>query len=320
MENEEKKGIAVVCLLVFCWSILYVQWKDLSVYAYHTGIRTEQGCTVEAVENYLKKQDASNQKVTAWSCRQNATISSVRGAQQAAYYRIYGQMGKVFPFPMVYGSYPYQTDENGCVVTSGLAQKLYGAVNVVGQKLVYGKKEWQIRGVLKAKDSFFAVCTNKKQEKMKNLEVVGNKQSSEPSLLKLTNQLEIESVSYTVYGSLVQSVSRLFLGLPIVFLLFVYRRKYRTKMKGQKKWVWWMALVIVLVGTVRLPEFLIPSSWSDFDFWSQQFAQMQKDIRVQRHASEIYWETDVRKQLVKMLTNLCIQCLVISKLNVKEKK
>lgn len=318
MKQIAKIGILVGALVVG-WSVLLLQWRSLSVYSRQVGVRSEETFSVGQVMDYKEKNPDRNQEITAWSCKPEVSVRAEKRKEtvQADVYHVYGAMQVVFPCPMAHGNYPYEADTKGCLISSGLAQQLYGAENVVGQSVVCQKKEWWIRGVIKEEDSFLAVCTQKREDSMTCLEVVGASRSPVNSIQQLAPQIGMADISYVFDGSLAYTAARLLVGLPLfLFLCLMHQRTeceasqetftsplqaFLQKIwKKRKKFLWWLALFLVVLCFVRIPDSLIPTKWSDFEFWSRRAQEIWQSWEVRLGTHRVYWEEEV-VQIVRQM-------------------
>ena len=55
------------------------------------------------------------------------------------------------------GNYPWEEDEEGCLISSGLAEKLFGTERIQGNQVQILGKTYIVRGCIKSRDSFAAV-------------------------------------------------------------------------------------------------------------------------------------------------------------------
>lgn len=303
---RQKVQIGIWSLVfVVCLSALFLQCYDMFTYSRRVGVCTQQNFSVDQVKGYQKKNSKNGLNLTAWSQK---TVKNIRNAkrtqtQQAEFYSVYGAMNEVFPGRMLYGNYPYQSDKKGCLVSSGLAQKLYGAVNILGQTIMYKNRKWYVRGVIKEEKSLLAVTTEKREAAMTYLIVTGEKNSPVHFMQQITAQIGITDSTYQFDGSLIYAAARLLSGLPCFFLLWRFRAR-----TNRQKIIWWAFFCIGLMFFVRIPDSLIPSKWSDFDFWSRQFQTQRENWEQWRHSPDVYWEAQVIQKMIQMLVSAGLVC------------
>ena len=303
---KQKAKIGILCILVItCLGALFVQWCNMSVYGRRIGVYTKQEFSVGQVMDYKEKNPDMDQKITAWNRKTEKNIQNAKRTQteQTEFYSIYGAMNIVFPCRMLYGNYPYETDTKGCLISSGLAQKLYGAVNIIGQTIVCKNRKWSVRGVIKEEKSFLAVTTGKREATMTYLEVVGEKKTPTHFIQQITAQIGITDISYQFDGSLVYAAARLLFGLPFFFLLWQFRAN-----TNRKKIIWWALFFVWLMCFIRIPDSLIPSKWSDFDFWSRRAQEMRQGWEQWRCSPSVYWEAQVIQKMIQMLVSAGLVC------------
>lgn len=72
--------------------------------------------------------------------------------------------GNVFAGQLKEGNYPWEEDEEGCLISSGLAEKLFGTERIQGNQVQIFGKTYIVRGCIKSRDSFCCcLCRNRRR-------------------------------------------------------------------------------------------------------------------------------------------------------------
>lgn len=334
---KEKIGYGI-CVCIMCLVSFYLtyQWKELNRFSNQAGIRYDKGGLSGAqIEEYNKKQAEESEKtenaeqveVTAWSLEKEQYISWEETGQQAegTVIRIYGNMTPILPFFMKYGGFTFHEDSSGCVISSGLAWKLFGAEDVVGNVVEYEEKRLEIRGVLNLDEPVLAMYQTKKQEVMPYVEVQTQEKPPAARMEQIKSSLGLFGEVYDFNGSFYCSIARILLSLPFWMVFFYLSRRflkwYKTLPESRKKWCGAAGKTLILLGiaigircSISFTSDFIPAQWSDFGFWSEKWREVIGGIRERSRCQGIYWEQEVIGRLARIAGGVAVSLAALGRL------
>lgn len=298
-------GLALTALFTGC------QWRKLLDFSNQVGIRCRaSGLSTEQIEEYAKKEPGL--EITAWEMQkeQNICYPKLERQTSGTVITLYGNMARVLPFSMKHGGFTFVGDTSGCIISSGLARKLFGAENVVGNQIFYEEKEWSVRGVVEEEEPVLALYQTDKQRRMPYVELWSQNEPLTAKLEQIEGGLGLFDVAYTFAGSFYCSIVRLMLSIPVwVAFFFLYRSFFgwlRRQDKKMEKWCSIVEKILLIVGiavgvrcSISFTADFVPVQWSDFEFWQQKWQEVLQNIQAGR-ATVIAWERLVWMQMGKM--------------------
>lgn len=91
-------------------------------------------------------EDVSEAELTAWTEKRSETVydEDSRREYRADVMLVYGNSGNLIP----YGAQLHPEDEEGCLVSRDVAERLFGTSDAAGHMLRYGSRDWVVRGIL----------------------------------------------------------------------------------------------------------------------------------------------------------------------------
>lgn len=165
----KKKWIktGIVFLGAGCWFLALLFYGETEKKAgcfnayYDTPVLTRSALsafTEQAEQKEPGEQADVLPQTTGWSMEEMQSVSSeVREAVTADVWKIAGSMESFFAGQLAGGSYPWEDDVQGCMVSTALAEKLFGTKNVQGNRITIAGMEYYIRGCVKNGSIFAAV-------------------------------------------------------------------------------------------------------------------------------------------------------------------
>lgn len=308
------------CFLCVIFFYIIFQWREINRFSNQAGLRYEGGAlSVEQIEEYGAREKEEQVEITAWKMEkgQSITWEETRQEAQGTVLKVYGNMARVLPFSMKYGSYTFYGDTSGCIISSGLAWKLFGAENVTKNVIFYDEEEWQVRGIINMKEPMLVLYQQEKEEKMPYVELWIEEESPAPKIEQIKSSLGLFSESYIFTGSFYSSIGRILLYLPFWFIFFYLCRtfgRWTGKIeKDRRKWIQAVGKILLLIAfiggiyhTISFTEDFIPVQWSDFGFWKEKGDRILSDIYQRKQFPEIYWEQQVIIRVKKIAVGVVI--------------
>ncbi|MGL4799710.1 MAG: hypothetical protein ACRCWY_10010 [Cellulosilyticaceae bacterium] len=240
----------------------------------------------------------------------------------------YGDMSLLTLNQALDGTGVYTGDKEGVVITTAVAYELWGDTRVVGQEMTLGEKNYTVRGVVEDKDH--AVFKYEEAEDASftalRLQMTGvNNIRDHVQTLGFRYNLPSGIVrNFSFATILIEHAVRLPLWiLGIYSLIRLYKYVYRLR---KQKGVFYVACIFTVLVSyvilqamdirVNLPDYMIPSKWSDFGFWTKELESMWQN-KEQLGAMATYlpqrWYEKLAGQFgISLVLTLGFQCLLHS--------
>ncbi|SHO54213.1 ABC transporter permease [Anaerocolumna xylanovorans] len=294
----------------------------------------KDGVTEEMVKTALDKEKERGTlgipEVTAWSKPYETRVKN-NSLNRSAVVRVQivsGEMSLTAPMTLLYGNYAYREDKKGCVIDSRSAFLLYGTENAVGNNLSWDGKEYCIRGVVRTTDALLLVQGKELLEEYSNLEVVyQNREQGEEltNAFLLNNNFPPDYVVYDgwFYGGMIKSA----LALPVWLLLAAIslwiiktlrKKKSNLTQKAFLLYAAASAITIILYGSILyqftgapffITDKLLPTRFSDFGYWGEQYRLMREQWRQVQFAGPNGKDILLEKELIETPLTVTVMCL-----------
>lgn len=296
--SKHLPSLCLLLLLVACWGGSLMMSQKLSSLSGDASVRYTDGAGISPaqVSRAIRygKEDGNNSfpELTLWrESRDQALSDGTFRTASADVLEIFGDGSRLMPVTLHSGSLPAKGDLQGCAVSEDVAQSLWGSSDVVGKILVYNDFSYTVRGVFKGSKNLVFVQGGADEEK------------AYPALLltftgEKSNITEDTQHFLTRYGlsagdildmSLLLWVSSFLSTLPAAVLILwlilgLLREWYRLRHTPLLSLLFFIlaagiACLAVWAGNLMgLPQNLIPTQWSDFDYWGKLFQTMQSSL------------------------------------------
>ena len=235
--------------------------------------------------------------ITGWYRQeeQNAENPELNIQTQTDRIGVWGDMGEVLPGELLSGSYVNSLDEEGCVISSALSEKLFRSTDTIGCSLRVDGSAYVVRGIV-ADSGQVLLNRAKKTDLLCNLEF--RYQGKEYSASEVRNFLARQGLTtYDSFleGGLYAGIAGIFLGLPVlVFAALVIRwgwkrlGPYQIGILPRNQTVRFLCRLAEVLGIgcllalwfwifVRFPADYVPAGVSDFEFWIVKFHELSVD-------------------------------------------
>lgn len=179
-----------------------------------------------------------------------------------------------------------EDDTTGCLIDRSTAEKLFGNAAVVGSIVKMADVEYTVRGVFDGPNrTMITQLADESSQDLENITVSGS-EDTDTFLMRhsLSAAVTLRSGTYLALGRIFYLLPNLALVLVSLMLLSLLRSSWRSYPVRY----YLVTLAILAVGTVGLlllfsliPQMLIPTQWSDFEFWEmagKNFAQSVTDF------------------------------------------
>ncbi|MCL2456101.1 MAG: hypothetical protein FWD19_00960 [Defluviitaleaceae bacterium] len=227
-----------------------------------------------------------------------------------------GDANLVWHAEFVAGSAPGFADETGVAVSEALAHKIWGGTNIVGQKVDVDEKNRVVRGVFRDKNelALLSFDVNDASQNWAAAELADDgKNFGAAENFALVSGLG--RPDYVLTGGVIsfaQFVALAPLFIPFVYfsiLILIFLRKYYS---NRIAILFFSALILFAIFLPAmldsLPDWLIPTRWSDFSFWSSLFRESENNLREFLSAPPTLRDVELK---IKMLRLFAISFLSV---------
>ncbi len=294
----------------------------------------EEGVTEKALNEAMmsnsEKPELRDMEATAWKRIAEAEINNtdLRRSRTVSIITTGGNMAQTIPMTLLQGNYVYPGDKKGCVIDKDTAYSLFGTEHAVSNIVNYNKKNYVIRGIVKTDERVFLIQGENERIAYNNLEFIySDKERGEAltrEFLLLNGMDNYVMIDGYFFGRLIHSL----LTLPVwLFLLLAGYRiiMYYRGLKGSinKKTYLLCGGILVLTLTgyglllyqftgnpLYIPEKLIPTKWSDFDYWLKQYQILRDQIRQIRYLPPNPRDILLMDELTKLSLNITVMVIL----------
>lgn len=284
-----KKNISLfflIALIILSWGgCIYLQRYVVKNYDGISmrleGIGVKQGDLEVALKQEQSKNADKSWRITAWNRGPRISIynNKLNTTTKTRIITVFGDMAKVCPFQIKFGSFCYEKDTLGCVIDEKTAYDLFRDKDVVGNTITYESKQYVIRGVVKSKEQLVIIISNDEKTSFTNLEMKLD-ESTGVAAINFLNDYQLTSDYITVlegsfyarllYNTAIFPAVFIWLYLVVVFLKKAYKK--RSILLQCLFYSVISALIsYVFFKTTKFyfPDRWIPTRWSDFGFWTR---------------------------------------------------
>lgn len=276
--------------VLFLWGNAFYYIQEIYSRYPSVSIRLEQE---QLTKSFLKQviereRGESSQEllaVTAWNMSDNQTIlnTELNRESKVSLITVFGDMNTVYPIELMEGSIPSPDDYVGCLIDEQTAYAMFGTVHTVGCLLTYQDDTYCIRGIIK---SDIPICLIQEEDEncaYSNLELTyADVQSGDQTAGTFLLRGGVKEAGILLEGGFYAKLLQSAALLPAWFLVLCLLLGMLPGL-WRRRTVPVQALVSILIllavwGLLRwvlelklfIPQRLIPTSWSDLDFWGRK--------------------------------------------------
>lgn len=288
----------------------------------------KQGPETDAMEKMVKqeKEEAKREipRLAGWKMENGVEIKNLSLGKKvlAECMTIYGEKDMAAPLALDAGTFGYPENKEGCVVSRGLAMELFGSGQVLGMEILCMGKTYKICGVLKEKKKLVLLPSEKQESLEYLLFDYGTEGSGKMEAESLLFRYGIDSNSLCGDGALFCAGSGLFLCMAIASFFFCglceFKRQYKELDSMDMIPIFLILFSVLLCfflfsrRKMAFPQDLIPTRWSDFDFWVKKYKEIGECFSRLIQNLDVYWvDRIMKKAAVGMGTSLVSASLII---------
>lgn len=268
-------------LALACWGIsLAGYWENRQGNQEFTLYYDSPVFTGKEMELFIQEREAEGlPSVAAWKETEKESFTGNTGlVRQGSLLEVSGDMKTLFSRQLIRGNFPWKEDCQGCVISQGLSQELFGTDYGTGNEIQIRGKTYLVRGILKSEENFLALWAEE-GEGLENfrlsydtdLEPVSQ---AEEFLYQMTGTEPETVFEGNFYGAL----ARFFLFLPLLTGCLLggirsFGAARRQKERGRKILCYILSVLFLFLflwglgKSVRLSPDYFPSMWSDLSFY-----------------------------------------------------
>lgn len=204
-------------------------------------------------------------------------------------------------------------DKQSCLIGSGLSVQLFGREEAIGEKVKIEERLYQVKGILYDSTDTVLVEADRELKVLMDMASVEIPQGADAKTVirTLSNQTGLPDRyhNYHVYtlGAKAAAMSLPFiLGLSVVIPFGKRAWKSRSRpavlLSNLIQVLFFLAFFIWIVNPqIRIPGEMIPSRWSDFEFFSQLWEQKTEEIQLLVTGKKTQPELLLAKQFMQTL-------------------
>ena len=237
-----------------------------------------------------------------------------------------GDAALVWPAEYLSGAAPSVTDSTGCAVSSALARRLWGSTDVVGQCLEADGEERLVRGVFESRRELILLgfADEDASQAWSAAELSGGpRHASRAQAAAFAAEAGLGQPGSILMSSGPAAAAWVLAVLPLILLSLYGLARAMAWLRPRSRWGWralWFSLALGLALTLpllleTLPPRMIPSRWSDLDFWAGLWRQGEAALRELLSARPTLRDVEQRLQWVRQAAlgtaSLGLACLWI---------
>lgn len=328
--------LILLILGVTFWIAAIMNQAYISDYHEAVSVRYKEPIlTAQQIDNItremISKEDHNIPEVTLWQRDEDIILTDEERntSVNVGLITVAGDMSKVYPNSMLYGSYLYKGDDTGCVIDRNTAYKLFRSENAVGLTISLNNKDYTVCGIMQETGSNTMIVQEEKQ-------VVSKKEGTKYSCMELVYS-DTENAKYlaekfvqtnslgtpTVYidGYMYQKISYLLIHIPLWFsalLLILYLARKINKLKASPVLFVSGWLGIILLGAILIKitnvhiyysSSMLPTRWSDFDYWGNQWKMLKSSFGSTEGSILYYKDIMLKRRMIFVLIGVIIAVL-----------
>lgn len=233
--------------------------------------------TIQQADSLSRAAEDLGLNLALWK-EDSVTVATDLGRSSAARrISVYGSPTLCFPAHYLYGSAPGAGQLDGCAVSAGLADALFGSREVIGLELVMKGETSHVTGVVEGEECFLICPEGTAVDAGYTAASLELKNGNDPrgtiqNLLQSAGLSENDTILLPT-GTLRQMVNAV-AWIPLIFAALILAHQMWVLLPLGKIGRQAAGFALLLLAAMALPEllaalprWLIPSRWSDMEFW-----------------------------------------------------
>ena len=224
-------------------------------------------------------------EIALWKLKAETSVSNQEENREATtqLFSVFGTAQLIAEAPLLSGAYPARSDADGCTVSKGLAEAIWGNTQVLGLAIRLDEKLYYVRGVSEAAENQLLVqLEGDDQQLCENLQIVfpgKTTMAKAEDYLSAAGWAPTERFNAPILQWLLDALAHLpqFALAALILISLGARmwqlRYYKHLLLGYLPLgLGGSVLALFALGRLNIPAELIPTKWSDFEFWQRLFS------------------------------------------------
>lgn len=272
----------------------------------------ENGMTYSLAESAHQRNQQSDEPLqfVNWHQESGGRVSykELNRMETVEIMAVYGRTDLIFPDCKAMDI----ENKTGCLISKGLAFRLFGGTDVVGNILEYNSREYEVIDIIDSDISLFVYELWEEDssivlDRVTVLCIQNSPKQTKAAYDKVAGMWSLVDYQMILYGiKIVYFVGPWMLGAGLLFSIRRYKNSARKSvvnrinrisddsiknyLKKNREWmIWEMIMFLVLffmilftVIQIRVPLDIIPDKWSNFEFWSEFYKNKQESVLLMR--------------------------------------
>ena len=327
-------GISVIFGIIF-WIAAIINQTYISDYHGAVSVRYKEPIlTGQEIDNIIEamisKQDRNIPEVTLWQREEDIILTNeeVNTSVSIGLITVAGDMTKVYPDSLLYGGYLPKGDYIGCIIDKNTAYKLFHTENAVGLTISLNNKDYIINGIMQGIGNTMIiqeekqVLTEKEGIKYSCIELVFSDTENAKYLAEnFINTNSLGTPTAYIDGYMYQKISYLLIHIPVLssaMILILYFARKVNKLKASRVLFasGWFGIILLSAILIRITDvhfyyssLQLPTLWSDFDFWGNQWKMLKNSFGGTEGSILFYKDIMLKKRMVFVLSGVMVAVL-----------
>lgn len=276
-----KAGIILTGVCCWCLALCFLTKIEQKAGCFN-GYFSSPAVTCGEVRRFQEQSQKPEMlpEITAWSKEEGQQIcGKIRESVTEDVWKLSGNMEHFFAGSLAGGNYPWEEDEEGCMISTALAEKLFGAQRIEGMQIEIAGEEYWIRGCIKSREAFAAIHAEKEEVMQGIFLSYQDRSVSGSSAKNLLGQIVGREPDGVWEGNLYSAAARVVVTIPAWVLAVVcvsggwsltgritdFRLRLVIKLTVAEGIC---ALTAFGLGvTFRFSPDYLPAMWSDLEFF-----------------------------------------------------
>lgn len=272
----------------------------------------ENGMTYSLAESAHQRNQQSDEPLqfVNWHQESGGRVSykELNRMETVEIMAVYGRTDLIFPDCKAMDI----ENKTGCLISKGLAFRLFGGTDVVGNILEYNSREYEVIDIIDSDIPLFVYELWEEDssivlDRVTVLCIQNSPKQTKAAYDKVAGMWSLVDYQMLFYDiKIVYFIVPWILGVGLLLSIRRYKKAARKAvvnrknrlldhgikyyLKKNKEWlIWEMILLLILfcmilftVIQIKVPLDMIPDKWSNFEFWSEFYRNKQEDMLLMR--------------------------------------
>lgn len=189
-----------------------------------------------------------------------------------------GDGNLVWPHAFLKGGYPGTGDKSGCALSAGLADEIFGSLNIVGLPVLISAEPYTVRGVWDSRESLAMIQREAEGTEFDKIELLPrNDRDPRETAMDFARDHQLTAEA-TLNGPVIGILCGFLAYFPLLLIGLALAMEMILKFGLPCQGFALRALVFLFLAAVilcvtgfhgRIPDAFIPTKWSDFEYWGR---------------------------------------------------